>query len=181
MSGNVVSRDCVFVTRRLSVEPWHGAADKYGIDLTAAVAAILSPRTTRALPPAWQGGYTVERARRWVVERDRESVTLLVVDRYSDEPVGLMILYENASEHGAQRRLRIGYVIKQSSWRKGIASELVSGLVQWARAQPLVGSITGGVESQNAASARVLTKNGFSLINRDSNGETETYTLELRI
>lgn len=160
--------------------PWHGAADEHSIDLTEAVSAILSPETTRALPPAWQGEYTVERARRWIVERHNESPTLLVVDRYTDEPVGLMILHEDPNQHDARRHLRIGYVIKESSWGEGIASELVSGLVDWARSEPLVGSIIAGVESQNAASARVLTKNGFSLTNRDAAGETDTYTLELR-
>ena len=164
----------------MSVGPWHGAADEHRVDLTEAVAAVLSPETTQALPLAWQGDYTVERARRWIVERDNESPTLLVVERHSDEPVGLMILYEDTNQHDAHRHLRIGYVIKESSWGKGIASELVSGLVDWARSQPLVGSIIGGVESQNAASARVLTKNGFSLTYRDPAGETDTYTLELR-
>lgn len=179
MSSPLVSRDCVFLTLRLSVGPWHGAADEHGIDLSEAVAAILSPTTTRALPPAWQGEYTSERARRWIVERDGESPTLLVVDRYSGEPVGLMILYEDSNEHDAQVQLRIGYVIRESSWGSGIASELVSGLVDWARSQPPIGSIIAGVESQNAASARLLTKSGFRPINRDLAGETETYTLDL--
>jgi RimJ/RimL family protein N-acetyltransferase len=102
------------------------------------------------------------------------------VDRNADGPVGLTILYEDSSAHNTQRHLRIGYVIKESRWGEGVASELVSGLADWARSQPLVASIIGGVESQNAASARVLTKNGFSLTNRGPAGNTDTYTLELR-
>ena len=179
MPSPLVSRDCKFLTRRLSVGPWYGAADDHGILLAEAVAAILSPSTTQALPSAWQGVYTVERARRWVLERDGESQNLLVVDRFSAESIGLVILYEDSVEHNARRQLRIGYVIKESSWGEGIASELVAGLVNWARSQSLLGSLIGGVESHNAASARVLTKNGFRLTHRDPAGETDTYTLEL--
>lgn len=160
--------------------PWHRAVGEHGIDLTEVVAAILTPKSTGALPPAWRGEYTLERARRWVIERDGDSPTLLVVVRSSDEPVGLMILHEEANEHDVLRHLRIGYVIKESSWGEGIASELVSGLVDWARSQPRVGSMSGGVELQNPASARVLIKNGFGLERRDPTEETDRYTLELR-
>ena len=171
--------DCVFLTRRLSIGPWHGAAQEHGIDLTEAVTGILTQTTARSLPPAWQGEYTAERARRWVVERDSESPTLLAVDRCSDEPVGLMMLHEDFNEDDVQSNLRIGYVIKESFWGEGIASELVSGLVDWARSQTRFRSIIAGVESQNAASARVLVKNGFGLTDSGSGENTDTYTLEL--
>jgi RimJ/RimL family protein N-acetyltransferase len=172
--------DCAFLTKRLAVSPWHRASHEHGIDLARAVAAILTPKTTQALPLAWQGEYTVARARRWIAERDGESTALLLVDRNSGEPVGLMLLHEDAKEHDTQRQLRIGYVIKETDWGKGIASELVAGLVDWARSQPQIGSIIAGVEPQNAASVRVLTKNGFSCTGHDSTGETDTYALELR-
>jgi RimJ/RimL family protein N-acetyltransferase len=171
---------CAFLTQRLWVAPWHRVANDHGIDLARAVAAILTPKTTRALPPAWQGEYTVGRARRWIAERDGESTALLPVDRNSGEPVGLMLLHEDAEEHDALRQLRIGYVIKETDWGKGIASELVAGLVDWARSQPQIGSIIAGVESQNAASVRVLTKSGFGLAGHDPTGETDTYALDLR-
>ena len=180
VSSRTVSESCSFLTQRLSVGPWHSAADEHGIDLNEAVAAILTPNTTGDLPPTWRGEYTLGRARRWVVERDGESVTLLVVLRSSNQAVGLMILHDEAKEDGGLSHLRLGYVIKESSWGEGIASELVSGLVGWARSQPLVESIRGGVESQNAASARVLIKNGFGLSGHDQAKETDTYRLELR-
>jgi len=172
--------DCVFATRRLSIGPWHGAAQEHGINLTEAVTGILTHTTTQSLPPSWQGEYTVERAGRWVVERDGESPTLLAVDRGSGEPVGLMMLHEDFNEDGVQSNLRIGYVVKESFWGEGIASELVSGLVDWARSQTRIRSIIAGVESQNAASVRVLVKNGFRLTDRGPAENTDTYTLELR-
>lgn len=180
VSSQSVYETCAFPTQRLSVAPWHRAVGEHGIDLTEAVAAILTPKTTGALPPAWRGEYTPERARRWVIERDGESPTFLVVVRSSSEPVGLMILHEEANEHDMLRHLRVGYVIKESSWGEGIASELVSGLVGWARSQPFVGSISGGVDSQNPASARVLLKNGFRLRGRDPTEGTVTYSIKVR-
>lgn len=179
MASRSVSESCAFFTQRLSAGPWHSAAGEYGIDLNEAVAAILTPNTTGALPTAWRGDYSLDRARRWVVERDGESPTLLIVLRSSVEPVGLLILHEEADGVGGLRHLRIGYVIRDSHWGEGIASELLSGLVDWARSQPDVGSIRAGVEPQNAASVRVLIRNGFRLSGRDPAGETDTYQLEL--
>lgn len=180
MASRSISESCAFLTQRLSVGPWHSAAGEYGIDLNEAVAAILTPNTTGALPAAWRGDYSLDRARRWVVERDGEFPTLLVVLRSSSEPVGLMLLHEEGNGGGGLTDLRIGYVISDSRWGEGIASELVDGLVDWARSQPNVGSIRAGVEPQNAASVRVLIRNGFRLSGRDPAEETDTYQLELR-
>ena len=160
----------------MSIGPWHGLADEHAIDLQAAVATILTPATTHALPGPWRGEYDAERARRWIAERDRESPTLLVVDRRSTGPVGLVILHTSDDEPA---NLRLGYVIRESSWGAGIASEAVAGLVSWARSRPTIRSLSAGVESQNAASAHVLLKSGFALTDRDAASRMDTYTLEL--
>jgi RimJ/RimL family protein N-acetyltransferase len=107
----------------------------------------------------WQGAYTIERAAKWIEERDREGATLLVVDRSSRTPVGMMILFESDDEH-VGRTVRLGYLLIDSEWGKGLASELVRGFVEWCRTTNIV-SIVGGVERDNVPSQRVLEKNGF--------------------
>ncbi len=73
--------------------------------------------------------------------------------------------------------VRIGYVIAETSWGRGLATELLSGLVDWMRIEPSIHTLTGGVDLTNHASVRVMENNGF---HRISNGEsTATYQLDL--
>lgn len=120
---------------------------------------MLTPSVTQSLPEAWQGAYTTERANEWIDERDREGATLLVLERSSRTPVGLMILFESDDEQ-IDRTIRLGYLLSESAWGQGLASELVQGFVKWCRTVEIV-LIIGGVERDNIPSQRVLEKNGF--------------------
>ena len=158
---------CEFVTERLLVKEWHSlaASEWRERDLAAVVAELLTPAVTRALPPGWGGDYDEERARRWIGERDSEGVTLLVVERSSGDPAGVVILGDELTDNG-QINVRLGYLLAESGWGRGIASELVAGFVEWCRGHA-VASISGGVAIDNPASARVLVKNGFELVAGD--------------
>jgi len=73
-----------------------------------------------------------------------------------------MILLETDSEDVVGGiEVRLGYLLSEHAWGKGIAGELVSGFVTWCRRQANIVSIVGGVEQNNVASQRVLEKNGF--------------------
>ena len=156
------SRRCTFSTDRLVVGDWHDLSDRYELDLIETVSRVLTRTTTTALPPSWRGDFDEERARQWVAARDAESPTVLVIEPETGHAVGLLILFEVAGQDDAGRvDVRLGYVVAESAWGRGLASELVGGLVDWARSEPTIGSISGGVAQGNEASARVLRKNGF--------------------
>lgn len=157
----MVCKTCRFVTERLLVEEWHSlSADDWAHqELAHVVSTMLTARVTQSLPEGWQGAYTIERASEWIQERDREGATLLVVERSSRMPVGVMILLESDDEK-LGRSVRIGYLLSESAWGQGLASELVQGFVGWCRMAG-IGSIVGGVERDNVPSQRVLEKNGF--------------------
>ena len=150
------------------------------VAVSIVVAGILTEPVTRTLPAAWHGAYSEERARDWIAERDREGATLLVAEKASANPVGLVILLESPSEDGTE--LRLGYLLAEASWGKGVASELVDGLVQWCRAQAEIRSLAGGVAPDNPASKRVLEKNGFrsSGLAGEGDGSEEILRLILR-
>lgn len=150
-----------FDTDRLIVKEWRAlvASDK---DMAEAVVSILTPRVTQSLPEGWQGEYTVNRASRWVAERDQEGATLLVLDGSSKTPIGLMILFES-EEGDSGRCIRIGYLLAESAWGQGFASELLEGFVGWCRTTD-TSSVIGGVARENIASRRVLEKNGFAIL-----------------
>ena len=167
-----------FETARLTVGDWHAIADEHRIDLAAFVTAALTETTTAALPTNWSGDFTSDRARRLIAERDAESATLLAVERATNEAIGLVILGEVAAETPPRIDLRVGYIIVESAWGRGLATELVEGLVAWARTQESIRTISAGVTEDNFASARVLIKNGFGAAPDQSAGET-IYVLRL--
>jgi RimJ/RimL family protein N-acetyltransferase len=166
----MLCRACTFETDRLlaKVRLSLSSSDWQQQDLARVVAAMLTEPVTRLLPTSWQGSYTVERAREWMEERDDEGTTLLVVDKSTHQVVGLMLLFEmNTEDDGVSIEVRLGYLLSESAWGKGFASELVKGFVDWCREQPAISSIAGGVAHDNPASKRVLEKNGFCLIQRE--------------
>lgn len=168
--------ECAFTTDRFRVAPWHTAERVTGPDLAATVAAMLTERTTGGLPEPWRGTFTAERARAWIAERDAESPTLLVTERASGRHLGLVILAEVPVDE-SMLDVRLGYVVAEDAWGRGVASEVVSGLVAWARSEPRIRTLTGGVELTNRASIRVLEKHGFEQLGTD--GDSATYRLEI--
>lgn len=172
------SSNCAFTTARLRVGPWHTEARHLGIELGSAIAGLLTSATTAALPGPWQGDYSTERAEAWIRERDAESPMLLAWSTEERTVVGLVILHEMPlDQRGAD--LRIGYVIDEAHWGLGLASELLGGLVAWARAQPSLLTMTGGVEPSNIASIRVLEKCGFTLVDHAGSDDSLTYQLNV--
>jgi RimJ/RimL family protein N-acetyltransferase len=172
-------RTCRYQTARLVVAEWHGAPLAAGISLADVVATLLTSKTTRALPLSWRGDYDTDRAAAWVRERDKESVVLMVTERRAAAPVGLVILFSASDQDGSDRvDIRLGYLLGESAWGKGLATELVSGLVEWCRSVPRIRSIAGGVGLDNLASARVLVKSGFEPVGSTVDGE-QLFELDL--
>jgi len=174
--------DLSFGTERLVVSDWNLALGP-GRDLTSTVAWLMSPATTESLRDAWRGEYSVERTERWITERNAESSNLLVTDRRSGEPIGLLILFpipqDNASaDVSSGCEVRIGYLFDEAVWGQGLASELVSGMVDWSREQSGIDALIAGVGDSEGASARVLVKNGFT---QDSGASEARLTFRLDV
>lgn len=166
---------CRFETDRLLVAPWHDELDEGR--LGAFVITLLTPDVTAGLPPGWSGGYDRDRAAAWIRERDCESTVLLVRERTSGAPVGLLIA---ASDEPAAEPVDValGFLLVEDRWGEGLASELVGGFVAWARAVGPVGAISGGVAPDNPASARALVRHGFEPVDRGPSN-MRTYRLAL--
>lgn len=61
-------------------------------------------------------------------------------------------------------KISIGYRFLEKYWGRGIASETVSTMVKYLLEQTPIEIITASTMVENKASAKVLMKNGFSLI-----------------
>jgi len=139
--------------------------------------SVMSGPVTRTLPDSWRGSFDRARAEAWIAEVDDEATGLLVVERESHRPVGLLIVFgqDVAPE---ETEVRIGYMLSEPNWGKGFASELVAGLVGWCRSTPSVIRVIAGVERTNAPSIRVLEKAGFEALHND--GDEMSFALDIR-
>lgn len=142
-----------FTTKRLDIQEWH----KTQTDLVTTVQSILTPEVTHFLPSSWQGDYTEEQTQEWIEARDNESIVFLVSHSIKADAIGLIILapMDESTYH-------IGYILVQSAWNHGYATELLKGFITWV-SQKKIKTLVAGVDTNNDASIRVLEKNGFTL------------------
>jgi [ribosomal protein S5]-alanine N-acetyltransferase len=92
-----------------------------------------------------------------------KEVTFAIRDRE-----GKLIGLVSADNHvpGESHRAEIGYWLAQPFWGKGIMTDAVRAFVAYAFRELDVERLTAHVFEMNAASARVLEKNGFQLEGR---------------
>ena len=174
---SMASIDCRFETARLRVSRWPSEEDgSESFDLPSWVAGLLTAKVTEPLPDAWRGLYSRGRAEAWIRDRDLEGTTLLVEDRAASRPIGLVLLHDSPDPESPRSDLRVGYLLAETHWGRGYATELLQGLVEWAKTSPYRG-IVAGVSSTNTASKRVLEKCGFAMVG--GAGSEEFYFVEL--
>lgn len=163
-----------FETARLSVGDWHTQAD--GADsLVEIVREMLTTGVTEQLPESWQGPYSVDRAVNWIRDRDGDGTQLLALSSRTREPVALLLLHEEApAPAGRAGEVRLGYMVAERQWGMGFATELLGGLIDWARVAG-VASIVAGVARGNGASIRVLEKCGLTRVEDESPNSTELF------
>lgn len=181
----MVVEGCSFKTCRLSIDCWRGATLRGAPlpDRSQVVASILTQAVTRALPDGWQGHYDERRAEAWLAAREHEGPVLFAVEHETDAAVGLVLLFESETEDGRNVDVRLGYLFAEEAWGKGLASELVTGFVEWCRGEGLIRSVIAGVGIDNRASLRVLEKNGFRELPTDPNdpGAELVLVLDVRL
>ena len=92
--------------------------------------------------------------------------------------LGLLILVGFEEPDGVLT-VRLGYLLAENAWGKGIATELVKGFVHWCEEQDFSIQLLGGVEKENGASTSVLIKAGFEKAADLSTDQTETFRLNV--
>jgi len=144
------------------------SADRLRADLTA----LLVPEVLAPLPPglAFQDG---DSPAAWLDALERQAMVKLVVSQ-AGAVVGLLIL---ADPDGDGRAAHLGYLFRPDVWGRGLATELIEGLIIAARGYTGLVTLYAGVAPGNPGSSRVLEKAGFARIGED--GETLSYRLDL--
>ena len=162
-----------FDTARLKVRAWDDdPADPAARNaLEAGLAELLHPDVTRHLPPPLQLDEGAGAVDRWIDRNVAGASVYTVCD--ADGLAGLLILAVPAP--GDDRPdVHIGYLIARDRWGRGLASELVGGLV--SALQGKASRLVGGVGRGNTASARVLEKAGFAQDGAASTPDTTIYS-----
>lgn len=145
-----------FDTPRLTVRRWRPVEDRRAV---ADLGGVLTPRVLQHLPEPLQLGPGKSDIAEWVDDRLAESALFTARSRSGGQIAGLMILAAFDAPD-APLSVHVGYLLAEAEWGKGLASELMSGLIDAAcAAAPL--RLIGGTASDNRASVRVLAKAGF--------------------
>jgi RimJ/RimL family protein N-acetyltransferase len=70
-------------------------------------------------------------------------------------------------EPNADGEIEIGYGTYDEFQGKGFMTEIVGGMIEWARNQFLVRAVKASTEKANVASFKLLQKNGFTYVGQD--------------
>jgi RimJ/RimL family protein N-acetyltransferase len=167
-----------FTTKRLTVRNWQGviADPATRPALEAALTNMLTPPVLDHLPPSFQVDPATGALSSWIDARAEESDVLLI-EKTADALIGLMILVcEKLC--GDLPTVHLGYLLAETASGRGLATELVRGFVAEMESRRPV-KLVGGVGRENAASARVLQKAGFSVAPDLGGNDTDVYAIAL--
>jgi len=178
--SEILNQNCLFKTNRVSMLNWSfiETQTEFKNATTKSVLKIMTPNVTKALPDGWQNLDTVNKVENWIIDRKEDSNFYSITLTETNEIIGFLFLYEN-NEIKESKELRLGYLLTESVWGKGIGSELIKGLVEWCRDSKTINSISGGVEKDNVGSIKVLEKNGFYKSNEELPGNMLLYKIDL--
>ncbi|WP_166627762.1 GNAT family N-acetyltransferase [Tenacibaculum caenipelagi] len=153
-----------FDTQRLTISKFSNPKNDLEKDFFINVTKILTPNVTKSLPKGWQNINTLSTAKKWVKERNKESVFLIVKTKDTSEMIGFIFLFPIYLENNLID-IRFGYLLSESFWKKGLGTELIKGLVYKCQNSGNIKSISGGIERDNIGSIRVMQKCGFQPLN----------------
>ena len=178
--SELLNQNCLFKTNRVSILNWDFIESKTELKnyTTESVLKIMTPNVTKALPDDWQNLNTASKVENWIIERKNDSNFYSITLIETNEIIGFMFLYVNY-EITESNELRLGYLLTESIWGKGIGSELIKGLVKWSNDSRIINSISGGVEKNNVGSIKVLKKNGFYKSKEELPGNMLLYKIDL--
>jgi RimJ/RimL family protein N-acetyltransferase len=146
------------VTPRLLLREFH-AADHQAVHEYAADPAVTRFMDWGPNTPAETVGFLAA-VRAEAADVPRSAYSLAIVVRTSSELIGSVRIAETSRVH---RRGEMGYVLAQSHWGQGYATEAAAAALRFGFADLGLHRICATCDPDNVASARVLTKVGMRL------------------
>ena len=128
-------------------------------DAEALVRHANNPRIASNLRDGFPYPYTLPDAKKWLAmagDNTRDLILAIEVEGEAAGGIGLHILKDVYRCNG-----EIGYWLSQKHWGKGIMSEAVAAMVEYAFTSTRLLRVYACIFENNPASMRVLAKNGF--------------------
>ena len=169
-----------FKTERLVVQHWaeHLKNPALRKKLAADLQPVLTSVVLRHLPDPLHISNAPHAIHDWMSAREDESTVLTVRHAADHALLGLVILADMPGD-GGQTEVHLGYLLAETAWGIGYATEIISGLIGWYKKEKPDVTLIGGVEKDNPASARVLEKCGFRVAPNLSSDTADMYCLTL--
>jgi len=150
-----------FNTQRLNVIEANTSLETLNLPaIYPSIMQILSPDVVANLPPYFGHIDTIDEARNWFNRMLEESKLFLVYQADNEQLIGFSFVYlEDAQTKCKQAHL--GYLLAQECWGKGIATELLTALLDYCKQKQFADTLIAGVDSSNLSSISLLKKLGF--------------------
>jgi len=151
-----------YQTSRLSVvEVFNSDADK---GLLVDIMKLLTPKVVENLPPYFTNIRSVSAAQIWFEKMLIESRLFVVKDIGKNTAIGFVFVsVENDSD------AYIGYLLGESYWGNGYATELLKGLIAFINHENKLKRLIAGVDANNLVSSKLLNKLGFINCSSENN------------
>lgn len=127
-----------------------------GSEFLESIIGILTPNVVDSLPPYFQDVKTISSAQGWL-EQVISDGRLFVV-RHIDESQTIGFAFLSTENTGDTH---IGYLLGETYWGKGYATEILKGLIDFIEREGQVARLIAGVANDNLASIKLLKKLDF--------------------
>ncbi|MCA0899738.1 GNAT family N-acetyltransferase [Microbulbifer agarilyticus] len=142
-------------------------------ELLEEIPKILTPAVVAHLPPHFSQIDSAKDADVWLARMSSESHLLLITAQVNNALVGFLFVHVSQ-----ERDAHIGFLLRESHWGQGLASELLRGFIDEVRERRALRTLIGGVSLENIQSQRLFEKLGFTK-RLDSQMDTLFYELAL--
>ncbi|MGR5063139.1 GNAT family N-acetyltransferase [Photobacterium sp. DNB22_13_2] len=123
--------------------------------IQAEIMTMFTESVSRYLPPSCQNFTSTDDVDRWLDSMAQTGAVLRLT--YQKQVAGYLFVFPE-SDNG----YRLGYVLAEAQWGKGLATEAMQGLVSYLSEQEHAARFIAGVEPDNVGSVKVLKKLGFA-------------------
>jgi len=160
-----------YQTPRLSVvEAFSGAQET---EILVATTGLLTAKVVESLPSYFRNINSISDARDWFKSMTLKSRLFMVMHTKTNAIIGFVFVsVENDVD------AHIGYLLGDSYWGKGYATELLKGVISFLKHENKVKQLIAGVAINNIASCKLLDKIGF-VKGVNENIETVFYEYQL--
>ena len=160
-----------YQTSRLSVvEVFSGTQET---ETLVSITELLTPKVVESLPPYFRNINSLSDAQDWYKKMVSESRLFMVKHTGTNTTIGFVFVFV-----GNDADAHIGYLLGESYWGKGYATELLKGLIDFIKHENKIKRLIAGVATNNIVSSKLLHKLGF-VKSASENNETDFYEYQL--